>query len=124
MAIAPEHLKTGSVSTSWKSIFRSFLGKKKEEKKRKKTKKGTKTAEILPKLFRLLLLLGEEDRVGGMEVLRIEGAKVLGCRPDDLRRKDETTTPLNVLIRTLDKKEFGLQVLWFWTNLSPSFRAL
>jgi len=56
-----------------------------------------------------------------MEVVRIEDAKVLGCRPDDLRRKDETTTPLNVLIRTLDKKEFGLQVLWVSTFLSPSF---
>ena len=59
-----------------------------------------------------------------MEVVRIEEAKVLGCRPDDLRRKDETTTPLNVLIRTLDKKEFGLQVLWFSTFLSSSFHAL
>ena len=59
-----------------------------------------------------------------MDVVRTEDAKVLCCRPDDLRRKDAPTTPLNVLIRTLDKKEFGLQVLWFSTFLSPSFRAL
>ena len=59
-----------------------------------------------------------------MEVVRIEDAKVLGCRPDDLRRKDETTTPLNVLIRTLDKKEFGLQVLWLSPFCPLSFRAL